>query len=61
MKIRITLDLDPDALVTDVQSFLASVRFVLKGFFPSARMNVLIEDSCKPAKAGSTNPRIPSS
>lgn len=54
MKLRITLDLDPEVLGTDVLSFLASVRFVLKGFFPKARMNVLIEKSCKPATPEST-------
>ena len=61
MKLRITLDLDPEVLGTDVQSFLAAMRFVLKGFFPKARMNVLIEDSCKPATTGSTNPHTQSS
>jgi len=61
MKIRLTIDLDPDTLALDLQSFLASVRFILRGLFPSSKMSVSLEPErkgtpCSQATIESTPP-----
>ncbi len=62
MKIRLTIDLDPEVLVVDLHSFLAAVRFVLRGIFPEARLRVSIDETplalpcSKLATPTSTNP-----
>lgn len=62
MKLRLTFHLDPDVLAIDVQSFLAAVRFVLRGIFPTARMVATIEETkgptCTQVTPSSTTPTL---
>lgn len=62
MKLRLSIDLDSEVLALDVQSFLAAVRYVLRGIFPKARMTVTADESrdtpCTPATPVSTNPNL---
>ena len=61
MKLRLAVDLDPEVLAVDVQSFLAAVRFVLRGIFPMAKLRVTVDETpightCTPATHVSTTP-----
>lgn len=47
MQIKLSFDIDADAAGVDVQSLLASVRFLLRGFFPKARLRVSLEETPK--------------
>ena len=62
MKLRLTIDLDPEVLAIDVRSFLAAVRYVLRGIFPRAQMIVTFgepkDPSCKLATRSSTAPTL---
>jgi hypothetical protein len=43
MKLKLEIDLPDDALVIDVRSFLAAMRFVLRGIFPTASFKNVME------------------
>lgn len=58
MKLNLAIDLEPNTLGIDVTSFLASVRFILRGMFPGSKLRVTLDKkpSCKPVTRESTPP-----
>ena len=60
MKLHLAIDIPTETYATEVQSFLASVRFVLKGIFPGSKIRVTVESEkaplCKPATRESIPP-----
>jgi len=51
MKLKLLIELDPETTARDLQAFVASVRYILRGFFPRAKLQATLEHQKRPCKS----------